>query len=292
MPFFQVLVTLKYIFVYDHLFSSYVLILNPRHVWAFYLSIWTCLKKASFPQKSVHSQRCLLAGWDTLKTDSELLVSVVATSSPCVVCHMLQQFTSNHSAWPLRGPWPRWNCGCPETMLCHRHSKVFLRPQCSRASTGHWVWERAAGLAVTPTSAPIPASFICPFKQLARVRDCRQEPWHCSLAKLTLGFQHFPNPWLSGEGTVLFALQLTAVSLCQYRRCFAQPLPGVFLLLLSPGLLRWPWYLSDGLRKWYGCLAHFPLHLAPPIECHPCRVDLPSSSDTPSWKHPPRHRHV
>lgn len=107
-------------------------------MWTFYLSVWTCHQKAPFlsPQKSMHSQRWLPAGWGTLKTDSELLVSLVATSSPCVVCRMLQQIASNHSFWFCRGSWPCWNCGCPETMLCHHYSRVFLHPQCPRPPLG------------------------------------------------------------------------------------------------------------------------------------------------------------
>lgn len=94
-------------------------------------------------------------------------------------------------------------------MLCHHHSKVFflclhskvfLHPQCSRASTGHWVWERAAGLAVTPTSAPIPASFICPFKQLARVRDCGPRAMTLLSGQADLGVSAFSKPMTQWRG--------------------------------------------------------------------------------------------
>lgn len=63
-------------------------------------------------------------------------------------------------AWPFRGPWPCWDCGCPEAMLCHCHRRVLFHSQCPWAPQEHWVWMRAAELAVVQLSALVLAPVI------------------------------------------------------------------------------------------------------------------------------------
>lgn len=168
--------TFKYISVYEHLFSSYVLILTS--------SSNTCEHFASpIGHISKRPHFCHLGNQCIFKDGCRLpearrrqTVSYLSAQWPPAVhvwyaiCFSKSQVTV-HSGFAGA-------LGQIETVAALRPCYVIITvglpsSAVSQAPTGPWVWGRAAGLTVTLASVLIPAPFICLFKQLTRVKDCR-----------------------------------------------------------------------------------------------------------------------